>query len=182
MSTPEGEDDDGLAEALIARCRGLGLTLGTAESLTGGLLIERLVRVPGASAVVRGAVVAYAAQVKHDILGVPQQVLDQDGTVSAACAAAMADGVARVLGCDLAIATTGVAGPDPSEGQPPGTVHLAARMPGGAGEEVGRGRALHLYGSRTQVRGQATQHALTLALQTLPEAPPSTATRGGGVP
>lgn len=182
MSRPERDDCDRLAVDLVERCAELGLTLGTAESLTGGLLIERLVRVPGASAVVRGAVVAYAPEVKRAVLGVPEALLQQHGTVSKACAAAMATGASRVLGADVALATTGVAGPDPSEGHPPGTVHCALRVAGADGEEVHQERALTLRGSRSEIRGQAVREALILALRTLPGTPPSTKARGRGVP
>jgi nicotinamide-nucleotide amidase len=170
------------AGELIARCTSLGLTLGTAESLTGGLLVEHLVRVPGASAVLRGAVVAYAPEVKREVLGVPATVLDQHGTISAACARAMAAGVRRVLACDVAIATTGVAGPDPSEGHPPGTVHVAVEWGAGAGEEVSTDRAFTFHGSRVRIRSQAVHEGLLLALRALPPAPPSTSPQGRGVP
>jgi PncC family amidohydrolase len=92
------------------------LTLAVAESLTGGLLALRVTQAPGSGELFRGGVVAYLTGVKHEVLGVP------DGPViSTACAEAMAAGVARLLGADVALATTGVAGPEPQEGQPVGT-------------------------------------------------------------
>lgn len=107
-------------EAVIGRMvQARGLTVAVAESLTGGLVASRIVSVPGASDWFRGGVVAYASEVKHDVLDVP------DGpVVSEAAAKAMADGVRRVLGADVGLSTTGVAGPAEQEGQPPGTVWL----------------------------------------------------------
>jgi nicotinamide-nucleotide amidase len=100
---------------LLAR----GQTLAVAESLTGGMVASRLVAVPGASEWFRGGVVSYASEVKHEVLGVPEGPV-----VSEAAAIAMADGVRRLLGADVGLATTGVAGPTEMEGQPPGTVWL----------------------------------------------------------
>lgn len=102
-----------------------GRTLAVAESLTGGLVAARLVAIPGASDWFRGGVVAYASEVKHDVLGVPEGPV-----VSEAAAMAMADGVRRVLGADVGLATTGVAGPTEQEGQPPGTVWLGLAVDG----------------------------------------------------
>jgi nicotinamide-nucleotide amidase len=116
-----GLDDEtmehAVARALVAR----GLTLAVAESLTGGVAASRLVNVPGASAWFRGGVVSYAPEVKFELLGVPAGPV-----VSAATAAAMATGVRDLLGADVGLGVTGVAGPDPLEGEPPGTVFLGA--------------------------------------------------------
>ncbi|MGB7447915.1 MAG: nicotinamide-nucleotide amidohydrolase family protein [Ornithinimicrobium sp.] len=182
MSLPEHPDTDGLASELITHCRDRRLTLGVAESLTGGLLADALVRVPGASAVVLGGVVAYAPSIKRTVLGVPAALLEEHGTVSRACAEAMAQGARRVLHCDVAIATTGVAGPDPSEGHAPGTVHLAVRWVDGAREERGDDAALTLCGSRADVREQAVRSALALALGSVTAPPPSTPGGGRKVP
>jgi nicotinamide-nucleotide amidase len=113
-------DDESMEEVVLRLCVEQGLTLGTAESLTGGLIASRLTDVPGASQVFRGGVVSYASEVKYDVLDVPRGPV-----VSDAAAEAMAEGACRVLGCDVAVAVTGVAGPDPQEGNPPGTVYLA---------------------------------------------------------
>jgi PncC family amidohydrolase len=103
----------------------LGATLGVAESLTGGLIAARLTAVPGASEWFRGGVVSYAAEVKHDLLGVP------DGpVVTAAAAGAMASGAARRLGATVGLAVTGVAGPTEQEGQPVGTVWVGLDLSG----------------------------------------------------
>jgi nicotinamide-nucleotide amidase len=121
---------------------GRHLTLAVAESLTGGLVASRVVNVPGSSDWFRGGVVAYDSQVKYDVLGVPEGPV-----ISEACAMAMADGVRRLLGADVGIATTGVAGPAEQEGHPPGTVWLGVAL----GDEVS---AVHvrLPGDRDRVR------------------------------
>ncbi len=131
--------------------------MGTAESLTGGLLCAALVDVPGASQAVRGAVVAYAADIKAGLLGVPTTVLAQHGSVSTATARAMAGRARAVLAVDWAVATTGVAGPDPAEGARPGTVHLAVAGPDGVAE-----RSLILDGDRANVRRETVRAALVL--------------------
>jgi nicotinamide-nucleotide amidase len=99
-----------------------GLTIAVAESLTGGLLVAELIAVPGASAVVRGGVVAYATDLKATLLGVPESLLAEHGPVHPDVAAAMADGVRSRLGAAIGISTTGVAGPDPQDGHEPGEV------------------------------------------------------------
>lgn len=115
-----GVDDDTMESVVLQMLRDRGLTLAVAESLTGGLVAARLVDVPGASDVLLGGVVAYDSEVKFDLLGVTRGPV-----ISETCALEMATGVRRLLGADVAIATTGVAGPDPQEGQPPGTVCMA---------------------------------------------------------
>ncbi len=113
-------DEDRTMEAVIGSLLvEHGLTLAVAESLTGGLVASRLVTVDGASTWFRGGVVAYDSEVKFDVLGVPEGPV-----VTEATAMAMADGVRRLLGADVGLATTGVAGPAELEGQPPGTVWL----------------------------------------------------------
>ena len=106
-----GVDDESMEVAVAAQLIARGVTLGVAESLTGGLIASRLVNVPGASAWFRGGVVAYHEQVKFDVLGVPVGPV-----VSEAAAAAMAEGVCRVTGSDVGLGITGVAGPDDQEG------------------------------------------------------------------
>ena len=115
-----GVDDETMEHAVGAALQARGLTLAVAESLTGGLIAARLVDVPGSSAWFRGGVVSYASDVKFSVLDVPEGPV-----VSAEAAAAMATGVRDLLGADVGLATTGVAGPEPLEGQPPGTVYLA---------------------------------------------------------
>ena len=105
------EDERRVEELVLNACRERGLTLATAESCTGGLVAARLTSVPGSSDVFLGAVVAYADEVKAVELGVPENVLQAHGAVSAEVAAAMATGARARLGADVAVAVTGVAGP-----------------------------------------------------------------------
>jgi len=136
------------------------LTLGTAESLTGGMIAAEIASVSGASAVLMGGVVAYDPHVKHEVLGVEQTVIDVDGVVSEACALQMAQGAKRVLGVDVAVSATGIAGPSGGTPQTPvGTVFI-----GCAGPQGTRVDECHFEGERQQVRRQAAQHALRMAL------------------
>ena len=107
-----GEDERSIGEIVLDLCRARGLTLATAESCTGGMVAARLTAVPGASDVFRGAVVAYANEVKELGLDVPESLLAEHGAVSAEVARAMAEGVRARLGADVGVAVTGVAGPD----------------------------------------------------------------------
>jgi len=144
-----------VVDALVAR----GLLVAVAESLTGGLVQASLVDVPGASRTLRGGVVAYAPEVKEELLGVDGGLLAHRGAVDPEVALEMARGVAALVHADLGLATTGVAGPGPQDGHPPGTVFVAAVL--GAHEEV---RGLELAGDRGQVRAAARDAALELAL------------------
>lgn len=155
---------------VVDRLRARGESVATAESLTGGLVCAALTDVPGSSAVVLGGVVSYATRVKAEVLGVPGEVLEAHGAVSAECAGAMAAGARRVLGADWGVATTGVAGPDPSEGKPVGTVHIVV-VGEVAGEHVEARRALTLRGSRTQIREETVAAVLELLLDTVPGGP-----------
>jgi len=130
-----------------------GLTVGLAESLTGGLAASRLVNVPGASGWFRGSVVSYASEVKFTVLGVPVGPV-----VSEAAAMAMADGARRVLGSDVGLSITGVAGPDSQDDQPPGTVFVGLARSG----EPTRSFAFNVPGDRDRVRQYATIAALDL--------------------
>lgn len=113
------------ATELLAQLARGGHTLGVAESLTGGLLADAFVQVPGASAVFRGGIVAYATDMKTALLGVDEALLAAQGPVDGQVALAMAWGAARQLRADVGLATTGVAGPEPTR-QPVGTVFVAA--------------------------------------------------------
>jgi nicotinamide-nucleotide amidase len=155
-----GVDDESMEVAVAAQLIARGVTLGVAESLTGGLIASRLVNVPGASAWFRGGVVAYHEQVKFDILGVPVGPV-----VSEAAAAAMARGVCRVTGSDVGLGITGVAGPDDQEGVDPGTIFVGLRLPDGAVSS----RELHLPGDRERVRQYGAISALDLLRRALIE-------------
>ena len=154
-----------LAERLQARCVRAGLTLATAESCTGGLVGHVATERPGSSAYYLGGVIAYADRIKADVLGVPEAALLAHGAVSAQVAAAMAEGVLRRYRADLAVAVTGVAGPDGgSEAKPVGLTYVA--IAGVAGAEVRR----HLWhGDRTANKVASAEAALRLALDRLGE-------------
>ena len=107
-----GVDVNSLEEVCLALLKEKGLTLGTAESCTGGLIAKLITDLPGSSAVLKGGVVSYTDSVKAGVLGVPQDLLDQYGAVSPQVAEAMARGAKQVLGCDIAVSATGIAGPD----------------------------------------------------------------------
>lgn len=124
--------DEAIAEAAADGVRLLhqaGLTIATAESLTGGLLGGAITGVAGASQVYRGGIVAYATDLKHELLGVDAALLARAGPVDAEVAASMAEGARDRLGADYGIATTGVAGPDPQDGHPVGAVWVAIATP-----------------------------------------------------
>ena len=120
-----GVDDETMESAVLDALRSRGWTLALAESLTGGLIGSRLTAVPGSSDVFRGGLVSYASDVKFDLLGVPEGPVVSEEAVTA-----MARGAAKLLDADCAIAVTGVAGPDPLEGQDPGTVWMATLVNG----------------------------------------------------
>lgn len=146
----------GPAQRAVEALRSAGQTVGTAESLTGGLVVAALVDVPGASAVVRGGVVAYAADVKTDVLGVDPDVVATRGTVDPETARQMAVRARELLGTDWGVSTTGVAGPDPSEGKPVGTVHVGVAGPDGV-DVVD----LALTGTRREIRDRTVADALS---------------------
>lgn len=139
-------------------------SVATAESLTGGGLCVLLTAVPGASRVVRGAVVSYVDEVKATVLGVPRTLLDEYGAVSAQTAVAMAVGARDLLGAAYAASTTGVAGPDPAEGKPVGTVFVAV-----VGPSATRCQRLRLSGDRDAIRAESARAALALLRRTLEE-------------
>lgn len=122
---------DVLVRDLVQRLDYRGETVAVAESLTAGMVLERLGRVPGVSTVLRGGVVAYATDLKTALLGVLPAIIAEHGAVSHQTAVAMASGVRERCVSDWGIATTGVAGPDPQEEKPPGTVFVAADGPAG---------------------------------------------------
>ena len=153
----------GLVAELIDR----GETLAVAESLTGGLLCSTLVEVAGVSATLRGAVVAYASELKTSLLDVDADLLRDRGPVDPDVAIAMADGVRRRLDATWGLATTGVAGPKPQDGVPAGTVFVAVAGPSGP-----LVRALTLTGGRAAVRAGSVAAALDLLDQALAGARP----------
>lgn len=148
-----------LAAQAVAVLRGTGLTVATAESLTGGLVTAALVDVPGSSRVLRGGIVAYAPDVKARLVGVDEELLAAGGPVQAEVACQLALGAARALGADCGLGTTGVAGPGAADGHPAGTVFVAASRAGTV-----RVRGLLLAGTRAAVRRAAADAALALLL------------------
>jgi nicotinamide-nucleotide amidase len=157
------EDERTVSEIVLDLCRGRGLTLATAESCTGGLVAARLTSVPGSSDVLVGGVVAYANGVKERELGVPADVLERYGAVSAETAEAMARGARERLGADVAVAVTGVAGPGGgTEQKPVGLVFVHVSGPDGE-----HARRTDFPGDREMVRGRATAAALHLVRKLL---------------
>lgn len=157
------------ASAVLAALVQRGWTLGVAESLTGGALAAEFVSVPGASASLRGAVVAYATPVKHTLLGVDRALLDAHGPVHPEVALQMAAGVRGALTvdgapADVGVSTTGIAGPDSPDGQPVGTVHVAVVTPDSSATEL-----FVFDGDRAQVRSQAVDAAIGLLARLLRE-------------
>ena len=156
-----GVDVSSLEEVVLAGLQARGLTLGVAESCTGGLMAKRLTDIPGASRSFKGGVVSYTNEVKAGVLGVPQHLLDQFGAVSAEVALAMAQGARAVLGCDVALSSTGVAGPDRDEwDNEVGTMFVAIATPEGS-----HVRPLKLGNRpvRERLRIQTASHAFDLA-------------------
>jgi nicotinamide-nucleotide amidase len=162
--TVSGSRSDDLAGTAVALLIERGETIASAESLTGGLVAAALTSVPGASAAFRGGIVAYATDLKAAVLGVPDDLLEQRGAVDRAVAEAMAEGARSRLGTTVGIATTGVAGPDPAEGKPVGTVFVAVAGPGGTAS-----RELALTGDRPAVRAASVEGVLDLLVGALRE-------------
>lgn len=150
-----GADDDTIEQVLLRELSGRGWTIGTAESATGGLVAARLTTLPGSSAVFRGSIVTYAADLKARLLGVEAETL-ADGVVSEAVAVGMAAGARMALGVDVAVAVTGSAGPEPLEREA-GVMVMAVATPEGS-----RARTLRLPGDRERVRAYAATAALQL--------------------
>lgn len=157
-----GVDGDTMESVLLQQLRELGWSLGLAESLTGGLVSARLVGVPGASDVLRGAVVSYSTDVKHDLLDVPPGPV-----VSEEAAVAMAVGAQRVLGADVGLSLTGVAGPTEQDGMPVGTLFVGIAVPGSVPEVV----HVRLPGSREIMRQLSVISALDALRRRLPDVP-----------
>ncbi len=155
MTTPE--------ERIVAGYTARGLTLALAETDTGGLAGYRITNVPGSSRVFPGSVVAYSNRVKTVVLGVPEAVIQAYGAVSAECAVAMADGVRRLLGADVAVAATGIAGPTGGSAEKPvGTVFVAISRDGER-----RAERLQYSGDRLAVRAAFAEAMLALAASVL---------------
>lgn len=156
-ATVFGFDDDTMESVVLEMLERRGWSLGCAESVTGGLIGARLTGVPGASRVFAGSIVSYATEVKRSLLGV-----DHDLVVSEEAAIEMAEGARSVLGVDVAIAVTGVAGPDTQEGRPAGTLCVAVLWPEGS-----LSRTLRLPGQREPMRQMSVISSLDLLRRAL---------------
>jgi PncC family amidohydrolase len=152
------------AERALTLLGAAGATLATAESLTGGRLATVVTAVPGASASYLGGFVTYATALKQSLLGVPEDLVERYGVVSAECARAMAVGCREATGATYALATTGVAGPDSQEGKPVGTVYVGLAGPDGVSA-----LSIELVGSRHQIQDRACREALSALCGTLTE-------------
>lgn len=152
-------EDIALAARLHEALRARGLTVASAESLTGGALGDLLSSTSGASVTYRGGVVSYATDLKQSLLGVSDETVARHGVVSAECAEQMAVGARSLLGSDWAVSTTGVAGPTLQEGKPAGTVYVGVAGPDGAHSVL-----LHLDGDRRGIRVQTCHAALAVLL------------------
>jgi len=158
-----GTDAETLPATVLRLLRAGGATVAVAESLTGGRVTAALVDIPGASTALVGGLVAYASAVKRDLLGVDAALLAEGGAVQPEVAAAMARGVRQRLGTTYGVATTGVAGPDPQDGQPPGSAHVAVAGPDG----LLRVDSPALRGDRERIRTLAGVRALDLLRRVL---------------
>jgi nicotinamide-nucleotide amidase len=146
-------DEETMESVVLDACAGRGWSLGVAESLTGGLVGARLAGVPGASHTFRGSIASYATQVKRSVLGVTAaSVISQEAAVQ------MADGAREVLGCEVALSLTGVAGPKEQDGQPVGTVWFGIALPDHPTEAV----SARLPGDRERIRQFSTISGLNL--------------------
>jgi nicotinamide-nucleotide amidase len=159
---PASQDE--LARQVVDLLSSRGQTVATAESLTGGLVAAAITSIAGSSAAFRGGMVAYATELKAELLGVSPGLLAEHGPVHPGVAAAMADGVRKRLDATYGIATTGVAGPGPADGQPQGTVYIALSGPAGAA-----GQRLDLAGGRAEVRAGSVRAVLSLLVRALRE-------------
>ena len=138
-----------------------GKTLVTAESCTGGGIGAALTAIPGSSAVYKGGIISYTNEVKHNLLGVDNDLLDRFGAVSAPVAEAMAVGARKALKADIAVSVTGLAGPGGDDyGNPVGRVYI-----GYSDEKTTLHHEYAFFGNREEVRRQAAEEALKLILE-----------------
>ena len=159
------------ASVLVDLCKEKGVSVGFAESLTGGMISSSVVNIPGASAVFKGSVVSYTNEIKERVLGVSEDIITANTEVSGECAEAMAIGAARVLVVELVISVTGIAGPTGElPGKPVGTVYMGYYYEGPDffGELTGSVR-LNLTGDRNAIRTGTVLAALDLASKLVKE-------------
>ena len=157
LDSPGNDSDSSLEVTVLELLCSTGLTLGLAESVTGGLISTRLTEVPGSSSVFRGSIVAYHRDLKSSLLGTPGLTGEEVSVVSEEMVLAMASGVCELLKSDVGLATTGVAGPDSHEGVDPGTVWIGLWLDG-----IGRARQLYSPLGRDRIRHSTAFAALDL--------------------
>ncbi|MBY0099277.1 competence/damage-inducible protein A [Mesobacillus maritimus] len=160
-----GYDDTSLINEVFKLLKTKGLTIAAAESLTGGLFQEQLTSLAGASSVLKGGVVCYTNEAKIDIVKVRKETISGEGAVSAACAEELAQNVSKLLGADIGISFTGVAGPDELEGHPAGTVFVGIHIKG----KPTFSKMLQLAGTREINRVRAVKHGCRLLINSLKE-------------
>ena len=148
-----------LAYELIQKLGQLNLTISVAESLTGGLVAASLTQIPGASAVFKGGIIAYRDETKEQVLKVDAALITKFTSISEPVAQSMAINIREIMNTDIGIATTGVAGPDKSEGFAPGIVFVAISI-----GDHNICQKLELVGDRTQIRDQSVNEIFKLTL------------------
>ena len=166
--TVYGEDVENLESVVVPMLKERGLVIATAESCTGGLLSQKITAIPGSSEVFECGVVSYANRIKHEFLGVPEEMLERYGAVSEQVATAMSEGILRVSGADIGVGITGIAGPGGgSEAKPVGTVYISVAVKGG---ETRTEHFLFGYGRkdvREWVRNNSAMNALDMVRRAL---------------
>ena len=159
------------AKELVDICKDKKVTVGFAESLTGGMISSSVVNIPGASAVFKGSVVSYTNEIKENVLGVSPEIISGHTEVSEECAVAMAEGGAKILGCDLVVSVTGIAGPTGAlPGKPVGTVYMGYCYEGpDTFGDLSSALRLNFEGDRDTIRSETVLSALDLALRLVKE-------------
>ncbi|MBA2174039.1 competence/damage-inducible protein A [Halobacillus locisalis] len=158
-----GSDEKTIEETVRDLLKDKQMTIGSAESLTGGLFMERLISLPGASSVCQGSLVAYTPFTKENVIQVPKFIIREFGTISTECAEVMALNAQNLLFANVAISFTGVAGPEPSEGQEPGTVFIGVQI----GERKPQVHSFHFDGTRDKIRMRAVKKGYELIYHAL---------------
>ncbi|EMY35153.1 competence/damage-inducible protein cinA [Arthrobacter crystallopoietes BAB-32] len=158
-------EQQNLPQQVILAAVAKGLTVATAESLTAGMVSAALATVPGASGALQGGVVSYQNKVKSSLLGVDEALMDRNGSVDADVARQMAEGARRALAADIAVATTGAAGPEPHGGKAVGTVYVGVATAAGS-----KAAEFSFSGDRAEIRQQACQAALAELLHAVDDA------------
>lgn len=153
-----GRDEERLEEKILQMLGKTGKTIASAESLTGGMFMEQLTAIPGASSFCQGSIVSYTVEAKKQLLQVNPETIERYGTVSEQCAREMASQACKLLQADIAVSFTGVAGPDGAEGKQPGTVFIALSHQG----EKSLAESFSFSGNRETVRRRAAKKGLEL--------------------